>query len=84
MQLRATDVSVNQAASDEGVVAIRNFRAPKGSILHEVFAGKAHQAESAEKMEQWVSSDGTQWSGGRFIVRATRMGDCVQTILTRN
>jgi hypothetical protein len=83
-QLRATDVSVNQAATDEGVFAIRNFRVPEGSILHDVFAGKTGRAEAVEEMEHWVSSDGTRWTGGRFKVRATRMGDCVQAILTRN
>lgn len=82
-QLRATDVSVNQAATNEGVVAIRNFRVPDGSILHDVFSGKADRAEAVEEMEQWVSSDGTQWAGGRFTVRAKRIGDCVQAILTR-
>lgn len=82
-QLRATDVSVNQAATDEGVFAIRNFRVPDDSILHPVFSGKVDRAEAVEEMEQWISSDGTQWAGGRFIVRATRMGDCVQAILTR-
>ena len=84
LQLRATEVSVNQAATDDGVFAIRNFRVPEDSVIHEVFTGKANRAEAVEEMEQWISSDGTQWVGGEFVVRATRMGDCVQAILSRN
>jgi hypothetical protein len=82
-QLRATEVSVNQAAEDEGVCAIRHFRVPEGSIIHDVFSGKFPYAESVEDMEQWVSSDGSQWQGGAFVVRAVSIGDCVQAILTR-
>jgi hypothetical protein len=83
-QLRATGVSVNQAAADEGVSAIRNFRVPEGSIIQDVFADRATRAEGTEPMESWVSSDGSHWSGGEFVVRAIRLGDCIQAIFTRN
>lgn len=82
-QLRATDVSVNQAATDEGVFAIPNFRVPDCSVIHDVYAGRVINAEAVEEMEEWVSSDGKKWSGGRFVVRATRFGDSVQAILAR-
>jgi hypothetical protein len=82
-QLRATDVSANQAARNEGVSVIRNFRVPEGSLIHEVFNGQSDHAESTEELEDWVSSDGSQWVGGKFIVRATRIGDSVQAILAR-
>jgi hypothetical protein len=82
-QLRATDVSVNQAATDEGVFAIPNFRVPDCSIIHKVYAGRATSAAAVEELEEWVSSDGKKWSGGRFVVRATRVGDSVQAILAR-
>ena len=83
-QLRAADVSVNEAAADVGVAAIRNFRVPEGSVIHDVFAGGTTRGERTEPMEGWVSSDGTRWSGGEFVVRAIRLGDCVQAIFTRN
>lgn len=82
-QLRATDVSVNQAATYEGVFAIPNFRVPHRSIIHGVYAGSATIAEAVEEMEEWVSSDGKNWTGGRFVVRAARVGDSVQAILAR-
>src|ERR1017187_8281947 len=76
-QLRATEVNVNDAAAEGGVSAMRNFRVPTDSVIQNVFAGHAVQAEGVEELERWVSSDGSRWRGGKFVVRAARTGDGV-------
>ena len=82
-QLRATEVNVNDAAAEGGVSAMRNFRVPTDSVIQNVFAGHAVQAEGVEELERWVSSDGSRWRGGKFVVRAARTGDGVQALLSR-
>jgi membrane fusion protein, multidrug efflux system len=62
--IRTNAIPERQLATQEALVAQY-----EGSIIHDVFAGKAPSAEGIEEMEAWTSSDGSNWRGGRFVAR---------------
>jgi hypothetical protein len=79
--LRATHVSVNDAARKLGVKVIPKFRVPTASVIHRVFYDGAEYAEAQEELGSWVSSSGCAWEGGTVLVKAKNYGEYVQALL---
>lgn len=79
--LRAVHVTPNDAARKMGIVTIRNFRVPSGSIIYRVFHDGLSYEEAVEELSSWSSSGGKRWSSGPVLVKARNFGDNVQALL---
>lgn len=80
--LRAVQVTPNDAARRGDLVIFPNMRIPKRSIIHRVFDEELKEAQAAEDLAWWESSDGTRLPSMKVHVSARRQWNAVQALIT--
>lgn len=79
--LRATSVTINEAARKRGIQMYPNFRVPAQSVIAKVFRDGLSEAEATEDLSWWRASDGTELPALPLKVLAKRRSDCVYALL---
>lgn len=79
--LRATRVTINEAARKRGIQMYPNFRVPTQSVITKTFCGGPAEAQATEDLSWWRASDGTELPALPVKVLAKRHGDCVYALL---
>jgi hypothetical protein len=80
--LRACQVTPNDAARNVNLVIFPNMRVPERSIIYKVFAGELAQAEAAEDLSWWESSDGSCLPSAKVLVQARSAWGAVRALIT--
>ncbi|MFZ0963161.1 MAG: hypothetical protein WAO35_20045 [Terriglobia bacterium] len=78
--LRAINVTVNNAARNEGVHFHKNWRVPSKSVISRVYANGDY-SESAEDLSWWVTSDRSSLDPCPVLVKAKKSWDSVQALV---
>jgi hypothetical protein len=81
-ELRAINVTTNEAARNIGINIYKNMRVPKGSVIYSVFSGEYDSMEASEDLSWWETSDGTVLKQRSVLVQSKRVGDDVYALIT--
>ena len=80
--LRATKVTVNEAASISGIKIFENMRVPIRSIIHRVFNREIDKGEQVENLSWWETSSGTRLPDMPIRVMTKSSLDAVYALIT--
>ena len=81
-QLRAVRVAQSDSAKRTKLFIPWNMRIPKGSVIFSAFNDNVTDAEASENLGWWTASSGTQLPKIPVLVRAKRLRDSVQALIT--
>jgi hypothetical protein len=79
--LRATNITINNAARKRGIQMYPNFRVPSQSVIAGVFRKGLSEALGMDTLSWWKASDGTQLPDVPVKVLARRHGNGVFALL---
>lgn len=79
-KLRATQVSVNFAARELGIVLFRNIRVPEESVIAKVANGTAEEASDVENLARWEAA-GKHLNPLPFRVHARRTYGRIEALM---
>ena len=78
--LRATHVTVNEAAREQGINLHKNWRVPEKSVIMRVFESGTY-ATALEDLSWWRTSSGSTLAACAVTVKAKKNWDAVEALL---
>jgi hypothetical protein len=80
--LRAVQVMPNDEARSKNFMIFPNMRVPERSIIYRVFAENKSEAQAAEDLSWWESTDGGRLPATKVLVQAKKGWDGVSALIT--